>query len=599
MCTSIANWVCGAPKPRNAPFGRRVRHHHAALDARVRAAVGPGGVDDAAREHDGRQRAVGAAVHEHVHLHSGEPAISCQAGAMADDRWVALGGRHHVLAAVVDDLHRPAALQRQQAGMGGDHARILFLAAEAAARLGLDDADVLDRAAEQHLERLQDVVGTLERAIEREPRALRHGDDAVRLDVDVLLGAGRVRAFDHHVRAREAALQIPLLDQDVLEHLLGALGIEERLLALVVDPDACGHERLTTLVGEQENGLRRVPHDAVHEAGLVLLDQRDRVLARDVAVIDHREAGGVEAQGHPGDPAAGDRGADGAADEHAREAQVIRVLRGPGGPIHALLACDARAHARHPATIAAGRAGATARVDGRGAPGEGSAMRTPTDLGLSAAPIDDRSLSRLARGLIGSEVLRIAAEVRAAIASGREVLNLTVGDFDPREFPLPRKLADGIRAALEAGHTNYPPSNGVLELRKAIVEFYRRELGLDYPLESVIVAGGARPLIYATYRALVDPGESVVFPVPSWNNNHYAYLAGARAVPLEVRREHRFHPTADQVAAALPEARLVALTSPLNPTGTGIDPGRAHRDLPRHRRREPSARGKGRAGPCS
>jgi len=64
----------------------------------------------------------------------------------------------------------------------------------------------------------------------------------------------------------------------------------------------------------------------------------------------------------------------------------------------------------------------------------------------------------------------------------------------------------------------------------------------------------------------------VVFPVPSWNNNHYAYLTGARAVPLEVRREHRFHPTADQVAAALPEARLVALTSPLNPTGTGIDP---------------------------
>ena len=200
-------------------------------------------------------------------------------------------------------------------------------------------------------------------------------------------------------------------------------------------------------------------------------------------------------------------------------------------------------------------------------------MRTPTDLGLSAAPIGDRSLSRLARGLIGSEVLRIAAEVRAAVAAGREVCNLTVGDFDPREFPLPRKLADGVRAALEAGHTNYPPSNGVLELRKAIVEFYRRELSLDYPLDSVIVAGGARPLIYATYRALVDPGEAVVFPVPSWNNNHYAYLTGARAVPLEVRREHRFHPTAEQVAAALPDARLVALTSPLNPTGTGIEPG--------------------------
>src|SRR5262249_49633352 len=156
-------------------------------------------------------------------------------------------------------------------------------------------------------------------------------------------------------------------------------------------------------------------------------------------------------------------------------------------------------------------------------------VRTTSDLGLTSAAIDDRALSRLSQGLIGSEVLRIAAEVRAAVAAGREVCNLTVGDFDPREFPLPRKLADGIRAALEAGHSNYPPSNGVLELRKAIVEFYRREMSLDYPLESVLVAGGARPLIYATYRALVDPGDAVALPVPSWNNNHYAYLTGAPA----------------------------------------------------------------------
>src|SRR5215813_6311335 len=199
-------------------------------------------------------------------------------------------------------------------------------------------------------------------------------------------------------------------------------------------------------------------------------------------------------------------------------------------------------------------------------------MRTPTDLGLTSAAIDDRALSRLSQGLIGSEVLRIAAEVRAAIASGREVCNLTVGDFDPREFPLPRKLADGIRAALDQGHTNYPPSNGVLELRRSVVDFYRREMELDYPLESVLVAGGARPLIYATYRALLDPGDAVAFPVPSWNNNHYAYLTGARAVPLEVRREHRFHPTPEQIAAVLPDARLVSLCSPLNPTGTAMDP---------------------------
>ncbi len=199
-------------------------------------------------------------------------------------------------------------------------------------------------------------------------------------------------------------------------------------------------------------------------------------------------------------------------------------------------------------------------------------MRTPTDLGLAAAPITDRSLSRLAQGLVGSEVLRIAGEVRAAIAGGRDICNLTVGDFDPKEFPLPKKLADGVKAALDAGHSNYPPSNGMPELRKAVVAFYQREMQLDYPVESVIIASGARPLIYATYKTLVDAGDVVAFPVPSWNNNHYIYMTGARGVPLEVKRANQFHPTPEQVAAVLSEARLLALSSPLNPTGTGMKP---------------------------
>lgn len=199
-------------------------------------------------------------------------------------------------------------------------------------------------------------------------------------------------------------------------------------------------------------------------------------------------------------------------------------------------------------------------------------MRTPAELGLSTAAITDRSLSRFTQGLMGSEVLRIAGEVRAAIAAGRDICNFTVGDFDPREFPLPKKLADGVKAALDAGHSNYPPSNGIPELRKAAIAFYQRELQLDYPVESVVVASGARPLIYGTYRTLVDPGDVVAFPVPSWNNNHYIYMTGARGVPLEVQRANQFHPTPEQVAAVIGETRLLALSSPLNPTGTGMKP---------------------------
>lgn len=184
------------------------------------------------------------------------------------------------------------------------------------------------------------------------------------------------------------------------------------------------------------------------------------------------------------------------------------------------------------------------------------------------SPVGDASLSRLVRGLTGSEVLRIAAEIRGLVAQGRAVCNLTVGDFDPREFPIPGALLEGVQQALRAGHTNYPPSNGVLELRQAATRFYQRELGLSYPVESVLVASGARPLIFATYQALVEPGDLVAFPVPSWNNNHYTYLSGATPLLLPVSRETNFHPSPEQVAEVLPRIRLLALCSPLNPTGT-------------------------------
>src|SRR5580765_1904863 len=86
----------------------------------------------------------------------------------------------------------------------------------------------------------------------------------------------------------------------------------------------------------------------------------------------------------------------------------------------------------------------------------------------------DASLGDLARGVIGSEILRIAAEIRALKAKGADICNLTVGDFDPAQFPAPAALLEGVQAALVAGHTNYPPSDGVLPLREAVAGFYAR-----------------------------------------------------------------------------------------------------------------------------
>ena len=129
-------------------------------------------------------------------------------------------------------------------------------------------------------------------------------------------------------------------------------------------------------------------------------------------------------------------------------------------------------------------------------------------------------VSAMAGQLVGSEILKIAGEIRAMKAKGARISDLTVGDFNPKHFPIPAALMRAIELALAAGETNYPPSNGVLELRHAVQRFYERELGLRYPLESILIASGARPVIYGTFRTVVDPGERVVYPTPSWNNNH-------------------------------------------------------------------------------
>ncbi len=181
---------------------------------------------------------------------------------------------------------------------------------------------------------------------------------------------------------------------------------------------------------------------------------------------------------------------------------------------------------------------------------------------------DETALSSLARGLVGSEILRIAGEIRALCDKGREICNLTVGDFSPKQFPIPRKLEELIAEALAAGETNYPPSDGVKELRQAVIRFYKESLGLTYPIESTLIAGGSRPIIFAAYAAVVDPGDKVIYPTPSWNNNHYTYLV--RGVPAEivVGPETNFLPTAGQIRPLIRDARLLCINTPLNPTGT-------------------------------
>lgn len=182
-----------------------------------------------------------------------------------------------------------------------------------------------------------------------------------------------------------------------------------------------------------------------------------------------------------------------------------------------------------------------------------------------------RRISAMAEGMLGSVILKIAGEVRTLAAQGRRVCNLTVGDFDPRQFPIPPLLREGVEQALRAGETNYPPGNGVPSLREAIRTYSREWLGLDYPVDGTLVMSGARPAVYAVYRTLVDPGDRVLFSVPSWNYSYYCQLVGARAVPVVCDAATGFLPTRAMLEPLVRGARLLVVNSPLNPTGTMFD----------------------------
>ena len=123
----------------------------------------------------------------------------------------------------------------------------------------------------------------------------------------------------------------------------------------------------------------------------------------------------------------------------------------------------------------------------------------------------DAALSDIAHGLRESGILRVTRHVRGMLARGEKVVNLTVGDFDPRYFPIPQKLAEEIQAAVGRGETNYPTPEGMLPLRQAISDSVYRTAGVRYPVEAIVVCSGGRPVLYGAYRAILNPGDTVLY----------------------------------------------------------------------------------------
>lgn len=177
-------------------------------------------------------------------------------------------------------------------------------------------------------------------------------------------------------------------------------------------------------------------------------------------------------------------------------------------------------------------------------------------------------LSHLAETLIPSEIIKLGNEISERVRQGQNIYNFTIGDFDPQIFPIPANLENAIIDAYRARKTNYPPANGIAELRKSVSEFIRSRQGLDYDPDSFLISGGGRPLIYAVYRAICNEGDKIIYPTPSWNNNHYTHFVGGEHIAVQTKSENNFLPTAEDLIPHLKDATLLALCSPLNPTGT-------------------------------
>jgi len=177
-------------------------------------------------------------------------------------------------------------------------------------------------------------------------------------------------------------------------------------------------------------------------------------------------------------------------------------------------------------------------------------------------------LSHLSETLIGSEIVKLGGEIKEKIDQGERIYNFTVGDFDPSIFPIPKELEDAIVDAYRRHFTNYPTAEGNLDLREAIASFIKDTEKLDYGMNEILVASGGRPLIYATFRALCDKGDKIIYATPSWNNNHYTHFVEGEHVIIEATAENNFMPTAADMRPHIKETTLISLCSPQNPTGT-------------------------------
>jgi len=170
------------------------------------------------------------------------------------------------------------------------------------------------------------------------------------------------------------------------------------------------------------------------------------------------------------------------------------------------------------------------------------------------------------------EVAKAASQKAAEVAhTDRPVVFLNIGEPD---FTAPPLVQQAAQAAIHAGKTQYSPALGLNALRSAISHWYGGRFGVKVAAERIVVTAGASAALQLACLALIDAGDEILMPDPSYPcNRHFVSAAEGTAVLIPTSAQERFQLSAQKVAAAWgPKTRGVLLASPSNPTGTSIAP---------------------------
>ncbi|MDZ4751671.1 MAG: pyridoxal phosphate-dependent aminotransferase [Flavobacteriales bacterium] len=176
-------------------------------------------------------------------------------------------------------------------------------------------------------------------------------------------------------------------------------------------------------------------------------------------------------------------------------------------------------------------------------------------------------VSEMMKGLNESATLAMARIAREMTAAGHDVVSLSLGEPD---FDTPDFIKEAAIAAIHNNITHYPPVNGFLDVREAIVAKFKRDNNLTYKPTEILVSTGAKQCIANIIFALVNPGDEVILPAPYWvSYAELVRLAGGKVISIPSKVENDFKMTASGLEAVItPKTKLIIYSSPSNPTGS-------------------------------